>query len=84
MMEKGFACLVEITAVLSVLGLTFQVQGGAMIGEGNVIFCTLSFAWFMINCYGVNNERVMKFGEFLHWFSTVVIKPAGRQFMTTN
>ncbi|XP_073254496.1 uncharacterized protein [Porites lutea] len=30
-MEKGFTCLVEITAVLSVLGLTFQVQGGAMI-----------------------------------------------------
>lgn len=32
MMEKGFTYLVEITAVLSVLGLTFQVQGGAMIG----------------------------------------------------
>ena len=44
MMEKGFACLVEITAVLSVLGLAFQVQGGAMIGEGNLVFCTLSFA----------------------------------------
>lgn len=43
MMEKGFTCLVEITAVLSVLGLTFQVQGGAMIGEGNLLFCTLSF-----------------------------------------
>ena len=35
MMEKGFTCLVEITAVLSMLELTFQVQGGAMIGEGN-------------------------------------------------
>ena len=44
MMEKGFTCLVEITAVLSVLGLTLQVQGGAMIGEENLIFCTLSFA----------------------------------------
>ena len=43
MMEKGFTYLVEITAVLSVLGLAFQVQGGAMIGEGNLIFCTLSF-----------------------------------------
>ena len=44
MMEKECTCLVEITAVLSVLGLTFQVQGGAMIGEENLIFCTLSFA----------------------------------------
>ena len=43
-MEKGFTCLVEIAAVLSVLGLTFQVQGGVMIGEGNLVFCTLSFA----------------------------------------
>ena len=41
MMEKGFTCLVEITAVLSMLELTFQVQGGAMIGDGNLIFCTL-------------------------------------------
>ena len=41
MMEKEFTCLVEITAVLSMLELTFQVQGGAMIGEGNLIFCTL-------------------------------------------
>ena len=43
MMEKECTCLIEITAVLSVLGLTFQVQGGAMIGEENLIFCTLSF-----------------------------------------
>ena len=43
MMEKRFTCLVEITAVLSVLGLTFQVQGGATIGDWNLIFCTLSF-----------------------------------------
>ena len=44
MMEKGFTYLVEITAVLGVLGLAFQVQGGAMIGEGNLVFCALSFA----------------------------------------
>ena len=44
MIEKWFTYLVEITAVLGVLGLTFQVQGGAMIGEGNLLFCTLSFA----------------------------------------
>ena len=44
MMEKGFTYLVEITAVLGVLGLAFQVQGGAMVGEGNLVFCTLSFA----------------------------------------
>ena len=51
MMEKGFTCLVEITAVLSVLGVTFQVQGGAMIGEEfNILYS--KFCVMMINCYG--------------------------------
>ena len=40
MMEKGLTCLAEIAAVISLLGLRFQVQGST-IGVEESHICTL-------------------------------------------